>query len=76
MSDSEPKRVVRTRAIETCGKKVAHPMETWLQLGIGGVALVVIVALLRRGLRRRTNAIDVGRVSDAWLAEQRGRQDD
>ena len=47
-------------------------METWLQLGIAGGALVVIVALLRRGRRRRSNAIDVGRVSDAWLAEQRG----
>jgi hypothetical protein len=51
-------------------------METWLQLGIACGALVMIFALLRRGLRRRSNAIDVGRVSEAWLAEQRGRQND
>jgi hypothetical protein len=51
-------------------------MWTWLQLGIACGALVVIVALLRYGLRRRTNAIDVGRVSEAWLAEQRARQSD
>jgi hypothetical protein len=43
----------------------------WLKLGIlGGV---VVAVLLQRALRRRTRNIDVGRVSDAWLAEQRGR---
>jgi hypothetical protein len=51
-------------------------MDTWLQLALACGAFVVIVALVRRGLRRRTSAIDVGRVSDAWLAEQRGRQND
>jgi hypothetical protein len=51
-------------------------MGTWLQLGIASGALVVIVAVLRRGFRRRTNPIDVGRVSEAWLAQQRRRQEE
>jgi hypothetical protein len=51
-------------------------MWTWLQLGIACGVLLVIFALVRHGLRRRTNAIDVGRVSEAWLAEQRARQND
>ena len=46
----------------------------WIQFGLaGGVALVLIIALVGRTLRRRSQKIDVGPVSDAWLAEQRAR---
>lgn len=45
----------------------------WLQLGVASGAVVIVLALLRRTLRRRARGIDVGPVSDAWLAEQRAR---
>jgi hypothetical protein len=45
----------------------------WLQLGTAAGALVLLLALLKRGFRRRSRAIDVGPVSDAWLAEHRAR---
>ena len=49
----------------------------WLQIGLWGGALLVAVAVVRQLVRRRSSrAIDVGPVSDAWLAEQRGRRQD
>jgi membrane protein implicated in regulation of membrane protease activity len=49
----------------------------WLQLGLLGGALLVAAVLVRRFVRRRSSrAIDVGPVSDAWLAEQRSRRHD
>jgi hypothetical protein len=45
----------------------------WIQLGLASGAVVLVVAVLRRALRRRPHKIDVGPVSDAWLAEQRAR---
>jgi hypothetical protein len=45
----------------------------WIQLGLAGGAVVVVVAVLRRVFRRRTQKIDVGPVSESWLAEQRAR---
>ena len=46
----------------------------WIQFGLaGGAALVLIIAVVGRSLRRRTQKIDVGPVSDAWLAEHRAR---
>ena len=44
----------------------------WITAGVAsGVA--VLVMLMWRGMRRRSSRIDVGPVSDAWLAEQRAR---
>jgi hypothetical protein len=49
----------------------------WLQIGLWGGALLVAVAVVRQLVRRRSSrTIDVGPVSDAWLAEQRGRRHD
>jgi hypothetical protein len=49
----------------------------WLQIGLWGGALLVAVAVVRQLVRRRSSrTIDVGPVSDAWLAEQRGRRQD
>jgi hypothetical protein len=49
----------------------------WLQVGLASGAVVVLVTVLRRIWRRRTtSAIDVGSVSESWLAEQRGRRND
>ena len=45
----------------------------WLQLGIAGGAIMMALALLNRTRRRRSREIDVGPVSEAWLAEQRAR---
>jgi hypothetical protein len=45
----------------------------WM-LGIAGGAIVVALAFWKRSMRRgRTRGIDVGPVSEAWLAEQRAR---
>jgi hypothetical protein len=49
----------------------------WLQIGLWGGAVLLTAAVLRSLLRRRSSRpIDVGPVSDAWLAEQRGRRQD
>jgi hypothetical protein len=49
----------------------------WLQVGLVGGALLITAAVVRHFLRRRSSRpIDVGPVSDAWLAEQRGRRHD
>jgi hypothetical protein len=49
----------------------------WLQMGLFGGA-VVLAAMVWRTLRRPRGStrIDVGNVSDGWLAEQRRRTDD
>ncbi|HUE88813.1 MAG TPA: hypothetical protein VMO26_22275 [Vicinamibacterales bacterium] len=45
----------------------------WM-LGIVGGAIVLALAFWKRTMRRGgTRGIDVGPVSDAWLAEQRAR---
>jgi hypothetical protein len=45
----------------------------WM-LGIAGGAIVVALAFWKAASRRsRSRGIDVGPVSDAWLAEQRAR---
>jgi hypothetical protein len=45
----------------------------WM-LGIAGGAIVVALAFWKRAMRRSgSRSIDVGPVSDAWLAEQRAR---
>jgi hypothetical protein len=50
----------------------------WMQVALwgGGIAVtaLVVVRLLRR--RATRTRIDVGAVSDAWLAEHRGRRQD
>lgn len=46
----------------------------WLQFGIGS-AVVLLVAVIGRAVRRRKKHIDLGSVSDAWLAEHRMRRD-
>jgi hypothetical protein len=46
----------------------------WLQLSIAIAVVVAVAALRRRGLlRSRRRHIDLGSVSDAWLAQQRAR---
>ncbi len=49
----------------------------WLQWGLIGGGIVVLGAVLTRLLSRRSakKGIDVGSVSEAWLAEHRGRRD-
>ena len=44
----------------------------WITLGLATGA-VVVLAMLRQAFKRRSQKIDVGPVSDAWLAEQRAR---
>jgi hypothetical protein len=49
----------------------------WMQLGLWGGALLVTGLVVRQLFRRRSSRpIDVGPVSDAWLAEQRARRHD
>lgn len=50
----------------------------WLRYGILGSLLAVTVSLLGLSIRsrRRKRNIDVGSVSEAWLAEHRGKTSD
>lgn len=48
----------------------------WLQLGLAAGAVAIIAALFKRPWQRRARKIDVGPVSEAWLAEQRSRRSD
>jgi hypothetical protein len=49
----------------------------WLQIGLWGGGLLIAAAIARQLFRRRSSRpIDVGPVSDAWLAEQRSRRHD
>jgi hypothetical protein len=50
----------------------------WLQVGLASGAVIVLVTLISRMWRRRSTSstIDVGSVSESWLAEQRGRRND
>jgi hypothetical protein len=46
----------------------------WVSVGAAAGAIVVALALFKRAFsRRKRGKIDVGPVSDAWLAEQRAR---
>jgi hypothetical protein len=45
----------------------------WVQIGAVAGALMVAVALFKRMTRAKSKAIDVGAVSEAWLAEHRAR---
>jgi hypothetical protein len=47
----------------------------WLKISLASSALFVIVAVVRHVLTRKSDVIDVGPVSDAWLAEQRKRRE-
>ena len=48
----------------------------WLQVGLASGAVVLLTVVLRRIMRRKSQTIDVGTVSESWLAEQRGRRSD
>jgi hypothetical protein len=49
----------------------------WLSLGIfGGLLAVSAIALYRRSRRKRKHNLDVGSLSEAWLAEHRGKTTD
>lgn len=48
----------------------------WVQLGAATGALIVVIALLKMRFSKRSQGIDVGSVSEAWLAENRGRRGD
>ena len=46
----------------------------WIQLGLaGGVVLLAVTYFTRTWRARKNRPIDVGPVSEAWLAEQRAR---
>jgi hypothetical protein len=44
----------------------------WVQIGAAAGAIVLAVAMFRR-FKRKPRGIDVGAVSEAWLAEHRAR---
>lgn len=44
-------------------------------VGVGLLALALAYSLRRPKRKNRTNPIDVGRLSDSWLAEQRSQRD-
>jgi len=48
----------------------------WWGIGVAGGLVVVALSLLGLVKRSRPRQIDVGPVSDAWLAEQRGKTSD
>jgi len=49
----------------------------WFGIGVAGGLVVVVLSLLRLARRRpRQRQIDVGSVSESWLAEHRGRTSD
>lgn len=48
----------------------------WVGLGIVSGLLLAALSLLRHSRRKANKNIDVGSVSDAWLAEHRGRTSD
>jgi hypothetical protein len=48
----------------------------WVGLGIVSGLLLAVLSLLRYSQRKPNKNIDVGSVSDAWLAEHRGRTSD
>jgi hypothetical protein len=45
----------------------------WIPIGVGTGAIFIVVVVLKWLSRPRSRKIDVGPVSDAWLAEQRAR---
>jgi hypothetical protein len=45
----------------------------WIQIGAAAGAVIVMFAIFRRVYRPKSRNIDVGTVSDAWLAEHRAR---
>lgn len=47
----------------------------WLQIGLASGAVLVVAAVLKRLFRRKSTHIDVGSVSEAWLAEERKRRE-
>ena len=47
----------------------------WLAGVAAIVAIVAAAAIKRFVLKKRSEAIDVGTVSEGWLAEQRSRKD-
>lgn len=47
----------------------------WLKIGVVSGLVLAAMSLLRFA-RRRPRQIDVGAVSEAWLAEQRGKTSD
>ena len=51
-------------------------LRMWLQVGLASGAVVVLLTVLRRMMCRKSQSIDVGAVSESWLAEQRGRRND
>jgi membrane protein implicated in regulation of membrane protease activity len=51
-------------------------MRMWLQFGLASGAVVVLYAVFRRFKRRKPRTIDMGSVSESWLAEQRARRTD
>ena len=45
----------------------------WAQIGAAAGAILVMFAIFKRVSRPKSRNIDVGAVSDAWLAEHRAR---
>jgi len=47
----------------------------WIAVAVASSVVLAVVGLWRSNKRRRSR-LDVGPVSDSWLAEQRGRKED
>jgi hypothetical protein len=45
----------------------------WVQIGAAAGAIIFALAVFKRLARPKPRNIDVGTVSDAWLAEHRAR---
>jgi hypothetical protein len=45
----------------------------WVPLGAAAGAIIFMFAVFKRLSRPKSRSIDVGAVSDAWLAEHRAR---
>ena len=70
---------IRATAQNRSGPKSAYyngaDSHMWLKIGLASSALFVIVAVVKHLFTRKSDAIDVGPVSEAWLAEQRKRRE-
>ena len=58
---------------ESCDTMSLRGHRMWFQIGAAAGVVVVVFALFKRISRPKSKEIDVGAVSDAWLAEHRAR---
>ena len=65
--------VALARHMRTLIGSGAREHTMWLQIGAAAGAIIFVVAIFKRIARPKSRNIDVGAVSDAWLAEHRAR---